>query len=257
MNAAKRRLSLGAVLLASGLAAAAPAEAGIQLRYQSKAGDKASYQMVMEGHTSVFVGDRTQKTDLKTEIFLTQETNEVTDAGVISVTTVIDSGRIEVNSTPSVIPNVGQRVKTEMHPNGAIINTQGLNNPNLNLSQMQLIFPDKAVEIGSSWENDIPPSLQVPVGLHVVYKVVGFEKIKGLDCVKIQSEVRSGKESNIEGLSLDVKADGIIFFAYQKGMMVQNEVKSTMNMILKRVVNNKSESIITKMNMDMKMEWQY
>jgi hypothetical protein len=30
-----------------------------------------------------------------------------------------------------------------------------------------------------------------------------------------------------------------------------------MNMILKRVVNNKSESIITKMKMDMKMEYQY
>jgi hypothetical protein len=40
-------------------------------------------------------------------------------------------------------------------------------------------------------------------------------------------------------------------------MMVKNEVKSSMNMILKRVVNNKAESIITKMKMDMKMEWQY
>ena len=48
-----------------------------------------------------------------------------------------------------------------------------------------------------------------------------------------------------------------IYFAFEDGMMVKNEVKSSMNMILKRVVNNKQERIITKMNMDMKMEWQY
>ena len=36
-----------------------------------------------------------------------------------------------------------------------------------------------------------------------------------------------------------------------------NEVKSQMNMILKRVVNNEEQRIITKMEMDMRMELQY
>jgi hypothetical protein len=122
---------------------------------------------------------------------------------------------------------------------------------------MQLVFPDEELEIGSSWANSIPPSLQVPVALNVTYKIVGFQKVKGKDCIKILSEVRSGDSTTIEGLSLDVKADGIIYFAFEEGMMVKNEVKSSMNMILKRVINNKQERIITKMNMDMKMEWQY
>ena len=248
-----RRLgtALALAILTSGAA-----QAGVVLKYQAEAGDKASYQMLMEGNTTVFVGDRQQKTQLSTEIFLKQEVDEVQQSGVIGMTTTIESGRINVNGVPSVIPNVGQRVKTNMHPNGAIIDTQGMNQ-NLNLSQMQLIFPAEEIEVGSTWSNEIPPSLQVPVPLSVTYKVVGFETIKGFKCIKILSQVRSGAKANIEGLKLDVQADGTIYFAYEKGMMVKNDVKSAMNMILKRVVNNKSESIITKMKMDMKMEYQY
>ena len=66
-----------------------------------------------------------------------------------------------------------------------------------------------------------------------------------------------GSKSSIEGLSLDVKADGFIYFAYKKGKMIRNEVKSTMRMILKRVINNQPQSIITKMTMNMKMEHQF
>jgi hypothetical protein len=39
--------------------------------------------------------------------------------------------------------------------------------------------------------------------------------------------------------------------------MMKNDVKSQMNMILKRVVNNQEQRIITKMDMDMRMEHQY
>jgi hypothetical protein len=249
-----RRLAAPSLLLT--LLATSPADAGVLLRYKASPGDTANYQMVMEGSTTVFVADRRQKTDLNTEIYLKQEVDDVSDTGVIGLTTVIESGRINVNNQTSVIPNVGQRVRTEMQPNGAVINTVGMNQQ-LNLSQMQLIFPDDPVQIGTKWSNKIPPSLQVPVSLQVTYKIVAFESIKDFKCIKILSRVRSGKKSKIEGLKLDVKADGVIYFAYEKGLMVKNEVKSSMDMVLKRVVNNKSESIITKMKMDMKMEWQY
>lgn len=250
--AATRTLGLALAALVLG----SSAQAGVRLRYKAQPGDKASYQMVMEGNTTVFVAAKQQKTALTTEIFLSQEVKEVLDSGSIAMDTKIESGRIVVNSVPSVIPNVGQVVRTEMQPNGQILNTQGMQNQ-LNLNQMQLVFPDKELEVGSSWSSKLAPSLQVPVGLEVTYKIVGFETIKGKSCIKILSEVRSGKKSSIEGLTLDVSADGTIYFAYDEGLMVKNEVKSQMKMILKRVVNNKPESIITKMNMDMKMEWQY
>lgn len=245
-----------ALALLGGFVLATQAQAGVQLRHKASPGEEAAYQMRMDGSTVVFVTDRRQKTELATEIFLKQIVDDVSDQGVITYTTVIESGQIKVNNVPSTIPNVGQRVKSEMLPNGKILNTQGMQQQ-LNLNQLQLIFPDDPVEVGSTWSKEIEPSLQVPVPLRVRYKIVGFEKIKGFKCIKILSEIRSGKKSNIEGLNLSVKADGKIFFAYEKGLIVKNEVNSSMDMILKRVIDNKSESIITKMKMDMNMEWQY
>jgi hypothetical protein len=210
--------------------------------------------MVMEGRTTVYVGDRTQTSNIKTEMILTQTVTSFKD-GVIGLKTKIDSGMINVNGQPSPIPNIGQEIATEMRPSGEIVNTQPFGG--LDLKQMQLVFPRDPQNVGSKWTSVIPPSTQVPVSLHVTYEVVGTERIKDFECVKIKSAVRSGKESQIEGLSLNVKADGNIYFAYRAGKMVKNDVKSQMDMILKRVINNQEQRIITKMEMDMRMEYQY
>lgn len=235
--------------------AAAPAHAGIRLRYSTKAGDSAVYQMVMEGATTVFVADKQQKTALTTEMFVTQKVLEAAD-DTVKMMTRIDSGSINVNGTTSVIPNLRQKVVTTMKPTGKILNTEGFSQQ-VNMNQMQLVFPDEPVNIGHSWKNRIEPTLQVPVPLDVEYRILKTEKIKGFDCIKIASTVRSGSKSTIEGLSLDVRADGTIYFAYKEGKMIKNEVQSNMRMILKRVVDNKEESIITKMTMNMRMEHQY
>lgn len=243
------------VAIALGLIVASPGAAqGIRLEYTKTQGDKATYQMIMDGSTTVYVGDRTQKSSLKTEMFLTQFVSAVKD-GVVSLNTKIDSGSINVNGQVSPIPMIGQEVTTDMKPNGEIINTQGFSG--IDFKSMQLVFPDRELQINDTWESNLKETSQVPVPLNVTYKVIGLEKIKDQDCVKIASTVRSGKKSAIEGLSLDVKADGNIYFAYKTGKMMKNEVKSQMNMILKRVVNNEEQRIITKMEMDMRMELQY
>jgi hypothetical protein len=233
----------------------ARAEDGILLRYSTKEGDQSVYQMVMEGTTTVFVSDKEQKTSLTTEMFVTQKVLEAKNA-VIKMLTQIDSGSINVNGTQSVIPNLKQKVVTTMEPTGKILTTEGFNQQ-MNLNNMQLVFPEKAVQVGYSWKNRIEPTLQVPVPLDVEYRILKTETIKGFECIKIASTVRSGDKSTIEGLSLDVQADGTIYFAYKLGKMIKNEVKSSMRMILKRVVDNKQQSIITKMTMNMRMEHQY
>jgi hypothetical protein len=244
-----------AALLALGSLHPSPSRAeGIRLLYSSTVNDKAAYQMIMEGKTTVFVGDRTQSSSIKTEMFLTQVVSAFKDE-VISLKTKIDSGTINVNGQPSPIPMIGQEVLTDMKRNGTIISNSGFQG--LDLKSMQLVFPDKEMNVNDSWTSSIPASSNVPVDLNVTYTVVGVEKIKDQDCVKIQSKVRSGKDTQIEGLSLDVKADGNIYFAYKAGRMMKNDVRSQMNMILKRVVNNQEQRIITKMDMDMRMEYTY
>ena len=231
-----------------------PLFAGVKLRYSKKDKDSSTYQVVMDGQTSVFVSEKSNKTSMRTEMFITQKVVDV-QGDVITQLTSIDSGVININGKQSPLPNVGQKSTTDIKANGAIVSTSGFDQ--IDTKNMQLVFPEEDIKIGSSWSNTIEPNLQVPVPLEVTYKVLSFEKIKNFDCVKISSTVRSGSKSTIDGLSLDVKADGFIYFAYKEGKMIRNEVKSTMRMILKRVINNKAESIITKMTMNMKMEHQF
>jgi len=236
------------------LAAARPAFCGVKLRYSTTKGDTSTYQVVMDGQTSVFISERSNKTSMKTEMFLTQKVVDYND-GLVTLLTSIDSGSININGQQTPLPNIGQKVTSEMKTNGDIVSTSGFNQ--IDTRNMQLVFPDEDVQIGTTWQNTVEPNLQVPVPLDVTYKVLSFEKIKNFDCVKIASTVRSGSKSTIEGLSLDVKADGFIYFAFKEGKMIRNEVKSTMRMILKRVINNQPQSIITKMQMDMTMEHQF
>jgi hypothetical protein len=241
-----------AVLATAGLQAQTK---GVKLEYGSKVGDTSTYHLTMDGNTSVFVGDRNQKTAIRTEMYLTQKVDAFKE-GVIDLMTKIDSGSVNVNGTTSLLPNVGQQVKTSLKKNGEIVSTSGFG-PSINLNQMQLVFPDKELEVGSSWTSVMEPSPAVPVTLNVEYKVLGFEKIRDFDCIKMASSVRSGAKTTVEGLQLKVQADGSIYYAYKEGKMVKNDVKSTMEMILKRVIDNQPQSIITRMAMDMQMELQY
>ena len=247
--------TLVVALLALGSLQASPSYSqGIRLQYSNTVGDKAAYQMIMEGKTTVFVGDRTQTSAIKTEMFLTQNVAALKDE-IVTLKTKIDSGTINVNGQPSPIPMIGQEVVTDMRRDGTIVSNSGFQG--LDLKSMQLVFPDKELNVNDSWNSNIPASANVPVDLNVTYTVVGVEKIKDQECVKIASKVRSGKDTQIEGLTLNVQADGNIYFAYKAGRMMKNDVKSQMNMILKRVVNNQEQRIITKMEMDMRMEYTY
>ncbi len=228
---------------------------GVKLQYGSKVGDQSVYHLTMDGNTTVHVNDRTQKTSIRTEMYLTQKVTAFVE-GVIDLSTRIDSGSINVNGTTSVLPNVGQTVKTSLRKNGEIVSSSGFG-PNINLNQMQLVFPDEELQVGSSWKSSMKPSPAVPVQLNVEYKVLGFEKIRDFDCIKLASSVRSGEKTEIEGLDLKVQADGTIYYAYQEGKMVRNDVKSSMTMVLKRVIDNQPQRIITRMGMDMQMELQY
>lgn len=247
--------SRGLVLLALSLLAASPLLAGVRLEYGSQVGDSSTYRLVMDGQTTVFVSERTQKTTIRTEMSLSQEVTGYKD-GIVSLESKIDSGSINVNGQQSALPSIGQVIVTRLKKNGEILSASGFG-PNMNLNSMQLVFPDRELDVGDSWKSTIDPTAQVPVPLHVEYKVLGFEKIRDYDCIKIASSVRSGAKGTVEGLDLKVQADGNIYYAYKVGKMIKNDVTSVMNMVLKRIVDNKPQRIITKMNMDMRMELQF
>ena len=101
--------------------------------------------------------------------------------------------------------------------------------------------------------SNIKPNPQLPIPMDVKYTVMGFEKVGGEECVKLQSEVTSAQGS-AGSINLDVKANGNIWFAYKKGIMIKNEVTSNMVMLMENDLGGgKKETIETRMNLSLTM----
>ncbi|MBI3038563.1 hypothetical protein HYY75_05855 [bacterium] len=166
--------------------------------------------------------------------------------------TTILKGVITVNKTPSELPAQGQIIKVKMAKNGEILSSEGMDQQT-NFQQMQIKFPDNPVGVGDSWETTISPNPQLPIPLKVKYSILGFETVDGFECAKLQSNV-STEQGDTGSINLSVKADGKIWFAYKAGIMLKNEVASTMLMTMENDLGGgKKEKIDTRMNLNLRM----
>ena len=154
---------LAVVITAAALFAAPGMAKEVKIAYSVTVGDVAVYKMNMNGVTTIFVEDQTQQTVIDNEIFMTQKVVEVDPkTNIITFETKIDSGKMEINGLANPMPMVGQILQTQMLKNGEIIANAGAGGQNFN--NLQLVFPEKAVTVGSTWSTDVPASAQVPSG---------------------------------------------------------------------------------------------
>ncbi|MFC1743413.1 hypothetical protein ACFL35_05410 [Candidatus Riflebacteria bacterium] len=117
---------------------------------------------------------------------------------------------------------------------------------------MQIRFPASPVGIGDSWQSKVVPNPALPIPLNINYKIVGFQNVVGKSCVIIQSTVTTGKNKE-EGIDLKVRAKGKIYFDYQHGIMVKNEVQTKMHLDMISQIAGKMTRIITNMEMRLRM----
>lgn len=249
-----KRLSvlLGTLLLVS-VTFAASAQDKILLRYAPDAGTTTRYKMAIKGNTIVTALGKNQNTNLETAMTIQQKVTGKDKSGNIDMETSILEGRITVNGTPTTMPNVGELISVKMAPDGTILSQTGVDQNNGMNNQMQIKFPSNPVGIGDTWTTKIEPNPSMPFPMETVYTVEGFEKLGGEDCVRLKSEVSTAK-SNTGNFNIDVKANGKIWFAYKKGIMIQNEVSSKMIMVMQNDLGNgKKENITTRMNLGLKM----
>jgi hypothetical protein len=248
----KRISILLSVLLLVSVAFTASAQEKVLLEYSPAAGTTAKYKMNIRGNTIVTAYKRAQRTNLETAMTIEQKVTGVDKDGNIDMATTILDGTISVNNTPTQLPNIGQIISVKMAKNGEIISSTGMDQQG-NFNQMQIKFPSKPVGVGDTWDSNIPANPQLPIPMNVKYTVMGFEKLGGEDCVKLSSEV-STAQGAAGSINLDVKASGTIWFAYKKGIMIQNEVTSNMLMLMENDLGGgKKETIETRMNLSLKM----
>ena len=249
-----KRLSVFlAVLLLVSVAFTANAQNKVLLQYSPDAGTTTKYKMNIKGNTIVTAYEKTQQTNLETVMVIQQKVTGKDKDGNIDMQTAILEGKITVNGTPTALPNIGEIITVKMAKDGTIISQTGMDQAGMNNNQMQIKFPDKPVGIGDSWTTKIEPNPSLPIPMETVYTVEAFEKIGGEDCVKLKSEVSTPKNST-GSINLEVKAKGHIWFAFKKGIMIQNEVVSNMIMNMQQDLGNgKKENIVTRMNLSLKM----
>jgi len=241
------------VLLLVSVAFSAAAQEKVLLEYNPAPGTTAKYKMNIRGNTIVTAYKRAQRTNLETAMTIEQKVTGVDKDGNIDMATTILDGTITVNNTPTVLPNLGQIISVKMAKDGEIISSSGMDQQGGNFNQMQIKFPKEQVGVGSSWTSNIAPNPQLPIPMNVKYTVMGFEKVGGEECVKLQSEVSSAQGS-AGSINLDVKANGNIWFAYKKGIMIKNEVTSNMVMMMENDLGGgKKETIETRMNLSLTM----
>ena len=238
------------VLLA--VASACTAQQKVLLQYNPVPGTSSKYRMVIRGNTVVTAMQRAQRTNLETTMTLEQKVTGVDRDGNIDMTTEILDGTITINDVPTPIPAVGQLIRVKMAKNGEVIETSGMDTQ-ANFNQMQIKFPDKPVGVGDSWDSTIQPNPQLPIPLSVRYTIVGFETVDGHECVKIRSLVTS-EQGSAGSINLRVRAEGNIWFAHKRGIMVKNEVQSNMVMVMENDMGGgQMEKIDTRMNLNLSM----
>ena len=249
-----KRLSVFlAVLLLVSIAFTASAQTKVLLQYNPDAGTTTKYKMNIKGNTIVTAYGKNQQTNLETAMTIQQKVTGKDKDGNIDMETAILEGRITVNGSPTTLPTVGQLIQVKMAKDGTIISQSGMEQGDMTNNQMQIKFPTNPVGVSDTWTTKLEPNPQLPIPMETVYTVEGFEKVGGEDCVRLKSEVTTPK-SNTGSINLDVKASGKIWFAYKKGIMMQNEVVSNMMMVMQQDLGNgKKESITTRMKLTLKM----
>ena len=242
------------ILGISGIANAKP----VTLRYNLQKGDVVKYRIKMVSKTSLGYRDKIDEINTESHLAMTQRViDKEAKTGIMYILTSVENVKTVVNGLPS---NPAQQKAAEkvftMHikPSGEIVDAQGLNG-DMSMQQMQLSFPKKPVDVGSVWEHTIPANDKIKVPLHMKYEVKGFKELKGHKCIVIKSTVVSKpKAKGGAPSSLDVKAEGKIYFDYETGQIVQNKVTGNFGSVSIQDIGGKPEPIVTKVVIELLMK---
>lgn len=239
-------------MLALLLACPALIRAGTQLRFGWRPGLELRYRLTIQGKNSVGLGERTQASTLSTRLHLTQRVLAVGKDGVARVLTRVASGRTRRDKQDSKVlpPRQGTM---RMDPRGRILDGSLLEQ---GPSPLQLIFPDRPLEIGDSWFNSLPPSQEIPVPIKIRYTLTGRQESMGLECIRIGLVIEGARASALEGpMELGFQARGEILFAPREGILVSSDVHSDLGLSWKLPSGEEEQAVHSRSSFDMLLEY--
>ncbi|MBU1153027.1 hypothetical protein KKB84_03540 [bacterium] len=205
---------------------------GIYLAYNSREGDVSSYQMTALAENKLKdVGKFTSEQTVNWDQKVIKVKGDIITAKIVITYSqgIMRSEDIQEKEVPIDMGSLkeGDEYFIKFRKNGEVVesNQEALEESILN----QLIFPKTKLKIGDSWN----------LGNYTTCKLIDFVKYKGYDCAKIEVKSIPGK-LEIPGLLKEVPSlqsqdftmhstDGIVYFAYKEGKMVESKTKSILN----------------------------
>lgn len=196
---------------------------GITLEYKMKKGESLKYQTIVDSDQFIREGENKAEQKSVLEMVMVQKAIDVAADGTISVDVIIESGTVKRDGETEELPNVGQVISMKMRKNGEITQTS------VEFPFSQPPFPSTQIQKGGSWTGTSKvniPGRAEPITLTYNYTLVGFEKVSGYDCARIEVICPESKISLAEGVDQKLVAKGTTFFAHNEGRLVHSEVET-------------------------------
>lgn len=222
---------------------------GIRLAYSDRVGETVRYKMVMDAGASEFAAGEQKKSTLRSEIVVSQRVMSAGN-GLARVKTRVDSGSINADGQNMPVAAIGAEVTADIRPTGEVVRADEF--AGLDFKNMQVVFPDKEVDVNDSWSMTMAPTPGMPVALNVTYTVAAMEELAGESVVKIRASVVSDKAAlNSAGFAIEVKSEGEMYFSPRLGRMIKNEMRSRSAII--RAASDSPDKAITRISNRMSM----
>jgi len=229
------------------------AQNAVKLEFKGMPQDVFRYEVTMEGTSSISAEGQTAENSMKVEMEIKQKVLKVAVDGTMDISTTITKGKSIVNNKEMPLPNVGATLLMKLTRRGQVLHVTGASDPAMNFKQMQIAFPEHPIRVGDSWTTKIDAGPQLPVPMEAKYTLVGFEKLNGYDCAKIRSVITVAPVNSGENMSLDVDANGVLYFAYKEGKMIKNVINTKMDMRLMAKGPGAKKAVPVQFKMDMIM----
>lgn len=226
-----RALGLMVALL---IAAPALAQDKVPLVYKFEPKEKQKFKITMNTEAKFATPDgSTRNTAMSNNLDVEQELIEKKDDGNYRVAVTITKMEQTLDGKPSQLPMaVGNTVLLTMKPNGHVVEGAGDIPGSGQTPQLQMLFPDKPVGVGDTWEQTNKVTQPIPLETVTKYTVEKLDAtLPGYDgkVVEIKSAMSMDNEKTPTGEAVTSKTEGKIWFDANKGRIVQTKASSTFN----------------------------
>lgn len=214
------------VLALSGSAVLAQGE--VALRYKFEKNKPLKYRLNMASKAEFTMPDNNvQNLNMKTYIELTQELIEAKADGSFRIAVSIDKATQVVNGQNSPLQNMPPTLVT-MLPNGEIVDAAAASSAP-GAQQLQMIFPQKALKEGESWEQEQNIQQPLPLTTKTIYTLAqrsapfpGYPKAVAL----IKNQMNLENSTTETGETVTSETRGNLWFDVERGCIVRSKAHS-------------------------------